>query len=153
MIYRLIFLCLLCTSASAAQDTYTVNFGVILKNDMGEPVGFEETTAIPVGKANTKTLYGIVVTRNDEQPFTLGTVHVIPTLDSNVTTKVMGKPMQSTNRGAVFLQSDEYDIPGDYAMEVYLDNQLLTTISYQLIKVANVTTPEQDQPNIEIAAK
>ena len=156
MIRVLLLLITFGSAALADEQTYTINFGVIIKNDAGEPVGFKETTTIPVGKAQQKTLYGVVVSRNDETPFLLGTVHIIPTLDSNVTTKVMGKPMQSTNRGAVFLQSDEYDIAGDYAMEIYLDNQLLTTVHYQLKEIDDLTSNTkavESDNNMEIASQ
>ncbi len=155
MRFLLLFL-VMSVSVNAKEEVYTINFGVVMKNDAGEPVGFKETTTIPVGKAQQKTLYGVVVSRNDETPFLLGTVHIIPTLDDNVTTKVMGKPMQSTNRGAVFLQSDEYDIAGDYAMEIYLDNQLLTTVHYQLKETVDLTSNAnavESDNNMEIASQ
>ena len=85
------------------------------------------------------------MTKVDAQPFVLGTVHIIPSSEPKGPTKIMGKPMRSMNRGAVFLQSDEQDIPGTYHMEIYLDNRLETTIEYQLIKseVANQKPSKQ----------
>lgn len=131
--YILLLLCVASVMAVAEEKSYKVSFGVILKNELGEPIGFQETRSIPLGNKSQSTLFGVVVTKVDEQPFMLGTVHIIPSKEQGKSTKIMGKPMRSMNRGAVFLQSDEQDIPGDYRMEIYLDNRLVQTIEYQLI--------------------
>ena len=44
---KFVLLLLLVPFWSMAEDApYTVSFGVILKNELGEPIGFQETTEI-----------------------------------------------------------------------------------------------------------
>jgi len=46
--------------------------------------------------------------------------------------KVMGKAMIIQKRGAIFMRTDFDDLPGDYQMEIYIDNELHHTINYKL---------------------
>ncbi|QOL25431.1 hypothetical protein LP316_14200 [Thalassotalea sp. LPB0316] len=114
-----------------AQD-YNLDFGLVLHNDIGEPVGFEKTNEIPLTYNGEPALYGLVVTNDDNTPFTLSSVHILPADGNDKPRKLMGKPMYIQKRGAVFMRTDIDDVVGVYQMEIYLDNVLYKTITYQI---------------------
>ncbi|MFD2164944.1 hypothetical protein ACFSJY_01605 [Thalassotalea euphylliae] len=123
----------------AAEIEYQMDFGVIIHNDMGEPVGFEKTKNILISNKGESSLFGLVVTSPETDEFTLSSVHVLPPSNGeDRPRKMMGKPMRIAGRGAIFMRTDSHDIPGTYAMEVYINNQLHHTIEYHLTtKLAN----------------
>ena len=124
--------------ASATPNSqFVFDFGVIRHNDVGEPVAFEKTTQIPIVNGVKTTLYGLVVTSAGDEQFNLNSVHVVPVQNKNgELKKVMGKTMVIRKRGAIFMRTDFDDLPGDYQMEVYIDNELHHTISYQLSDIS-----------------
>ncbi len=123
---------------SAALD-YKLDFGVIIQNDSGEPIGFEKTTLIPISLQGKGSLYGLVVTSPEDKQFTLNSVHTMPNNEGEEKpSKIMGKPMFIQNRGAIFLRTDLNDAPGIYSMEVYIDNKLYQVITYELSSTTNL---------------
>jgi len=113
--------------------TYNLDFGLVLHDDNGEPVGFEKTQAIPLKRNGHPSLYGLVITNDDNEPFTLSSVHIVPSDEENSQPdKFLGKPMYVQKRGAIFMRTDTHDKPGVYQMEVYLNNALYQTITYEL---------------------
>ena len=128
----LLIVCFLCCQTGMANNL-EVNFGLVLRNDLGEPIGFKQTTHIPVHSASSPSLFGLVVTRKDDTPFLLGAVHILPGKTPDVQTKVMGKPMMIVNRGAIFMQTSPKDRAGKYQVEIYIDNTLFKTIDYQVV--------------------
>ncbi|WP_286263030.1 hypothetical protein [Thalassotalea atypica] len=118
----------------ASTLDYKLDFGVIIHNDNGEPIGFEKTSTIPIDYKGKSSLYGLVVTSPEDQQFSLNSVHVFPHSENEIDDiKLMGKPMLIQKRGAILLRTDLSDIPGNYKMEVYIDNKLHQTISYELV--------------------
>ncbi len=125
---------------AAASIDYTLDFGVIIHNDMGEPIGFEKTKKIPIIRSGQSSLYGLVITSPNENEFLLNSVHILPNDDGQkIPHKMIGKAMIIQKRGAVLLRTDTLDIPGEYAMEIYIDNKLHQTINYELTPVPNLT--------------
>lgn len=124
-------------------ENFEFNFGLVLHNDSGEPVGFMTTEEIPITKAGQTSMYGLVVTGLTEEQFTLSSVHVLPKSEEQRNNpKIMGKAMLIKKRGAIFMRTDYHDQPGSYQMEIYIDNVLLKTIDYQLTSnemAANIT--------------
>lgn len=120
-------------SALASTERYQFDFGLIIKNDAGEPVGFDSTTQIPLFDKDAESLYGLVVSRSDEEPFVLSAVHIFPEQHGSNNQKVMSKPMNIISRGAIFFQTDDMDILGHYQIEIYIDNLLVKTIDYKLV--------------------
>lgn len=119
--------------AMSTTVDYTLDFGVIIQSDTGEPIGFEKTRQIPINHFGKPSLYGLVVTSEKNAEFSLNSVHVLPPQeDSDVQAKVLGKPMYVQNRGAIFLRTEQNDEPGDYSIEIYIDNKLYQVINYQL---------------------
>ena len=117
---------------------YQLDFGVIIQNSTGEPVGFEKTTKIPIKNNGSTSLYGVVVTCPDPQQFTLNSVHILPKQsEESVPQKIMGKPMLIQSRGAIFMRTESSDLPGNYVMEVYINNKLHDTVEYQLLASHN----------------
>lgn len=115
-------------------ENFEFNFGLVLHNDSGEPVGFMSTEEIPITKAGQTSMYGLVVTGLTEEQFTLSSVHVLPKGEQQQNNpKIMGKAMLIKKRGAIFMRTDYHDQPGNYQMEIYIDNVLLKTIDYQLL--------------------
>ena len=123
------------TNASEAE--YLFEFGLVKYDEQGNPIEFEATKKIPIAMSGENILYGMVVTTAKESPFTLGSIHVLPT-DAKKTTKIMGKTMKIEKKGAVFMKTNERDIPGNYQMEIYIDGLLLKTVEYQLINTQNI---------------
>jgi hypothetical protein len=131
-------------SALAEQSDYTIDFGLIMKNKQGEPIGFDQTNTIPIHKNKQDALYGLVVTKFNEEPFKLSAIHVFPENETGSKTKLMSKTMEVVNRGAIFFQTSKEDTPGKYAVEVYLDNILINTIDYQLVSNTDFTDSRMD---------
>lgn len=118
---------------------YKLDFGVIIQSETGEPIGFEKTTQIPIDHFGKPSLYGLVVTSDKDDEFALNSVHVLPPQDdSDNHAKVLGKPMYVQNRGAIFLRTEQSDEPGDYAIEIYIDNKLYQVINYQLTRAGTL---------------
>lgn len=128
---------LLSVSVSATtNNNFVFDFGVIRHNDVGEPIAFEKTTQIPIVNGVETTLYGLVVTSEDDEQFNLNSVHIVPIQNEmGGLKKVMGKAMVIKKRGAIFMRTDFDDLPGDYQMEIYIDNELRHTINYQLAEI------------------
>ena len=131
------------TIASTAKENSTLmedklekfefNFGLVLHNNSGEPVGFMTTKDIPIVEAGQTSMYGLVVTGLTDEQFILSSIHVLPkNQEHDNHHKIMGKAMRIEKRGAIFMRTDYHDLPGHYKMEVYIDNVLLKTIDYQL---------------------
>lgn len=132
----IVFLITLLYCATGQAENLEVNFGLVLKNELGEPIGFKETTHIPAQSSSAPSLFGFVVTRTDDKPFLLGAIHILPGKDEGSQTKIMGKPMMIINRGAIFMQTSADDKAGNYKVEIYIDNSLYTTIDYQVVEDA-----------------
>lgn len=139
-LFNLITLCfvLLSSAAEAATNKHFVfDFGVIRHNDVGEPIAFEKTTQIPIVNGVETTLYGLVVTSDGDEQFNLNSVHIVPIQNERGNLKkVMGKAMVIQKRGAIFMRTDFDDLPGDYQMEIYIDNELRHTIDYKLADIS-----------------
>ena len=87
----------------AAEIEYQMDFGVIIHNDLGEPVGFEKTKNIPISSKGEPSLFGLVVTSPETDEFTLSSVHILPPNSNDEgPRKMMGKPMRIQGRGAIF---------------------------------------------------
>jgi len=125
---------------AAADIDYTLDFGVIIHNDIGEPIGFEKTKQIPILHKGQSSLYGLVITSPENREFLLNSVHVFPEQnDADNMKKMMGKSMLIQKRGAILLRTDTEDQPGEYAMEIYIDSKLHQVINYELIPTPNLT--------------
>jgi len=120
----------------AAEDEFTLNFGRIIHNKVGEPIGFEKTTRIPISMNGESTLYGLVVTSPEDEEFTLNSIHILPPDPVNLTSKkLIGKAMIIQKRGAIFMRASFSDTPGIYNMEVYINNELHQSIQYELFAI------------------
>jgi hypothetical protein len=119
-------------SANSMEVDYTLEFGIVLHDEYGAPVGFKETTYVPINTAGKNSLYGLIISKDSQENFTLGSVHILPDNPSN-TQKIMGKTMVINGKGAVFMKTQKDDTPGDYAMELYINGILYKTIEYQLL--------------------
>ncbi len=120
--------------SGAGNSLYSIDFGVVLQNERGQPVGFKPTKTIPLRTGNESTLYGVVVSRHDNASFILSAVHVLPVNFGGEKAKVMSEPMDVVGRGAIFLKTDVSDIVGKYQVEIYVDNLHTNTIDYELVK-------------------
>lgn len=134
MKYLMIYINVLFLSFSvhSVEVDYLLEFGLVLHNQHGEAIGFKETTAIPIDNSGENSLYGLVVSKESAEDFTLGSVHILPKAHNNVH-KIMGKTMIINGKGAVFMKTQNNDIPGDYEMEIYINGILYKTINYQLL--------------------
>jgi hypothetical protein len=128
----IIFLFFVQVSTCAVEVDYNLEFGLVLHDEYGTPVGFEETTYIPINKLGKNSLYGLIISKESEENFTIGSVHILPNNPSN-TQKIMGKTMVINGKGAVFMKTQRDDMPGDYAMELYINGVLYKTIKYHLL--------------------
>lgn len=127
-------------NTKAENINYALDFGLIIHNDIGEPVGFEKTTQIPILEAGNSSLYGVVVTSPDNNEFILNSIHILPAVEANnIANKVIGKSMIIQKRGAILLRTDTNDQPGRYAMEIYIDSKLHQTLNYELITETELT--------------
>lgn len=118
---------------ASSNSGFIFDFGVVRHNDVGEPIAFEKTTEIPIVNGVETTLYGLIVTSAGNEQFNLNSVHIVPIQNkSGDLKKVMGKAMIIQKRGAIFMRTDFDDLPGDYQMEIYIDNELHHTINYKL---------------------
>jgi hypothetical protein len=118
--------------ANAMELDYNLEFGLVLQNDHGEPIGFKQTTSIPINLSGQHSLYGLVISKNSDEEFMVSSVHVLPeTVMDNK--KIMGKTMLINGKGAVFMKTQQNDVPGNYAMEIYINSVLYRTIKYQLL--------------------
>lgn len=132
-VMTLFFVLVFGAAEAATASNFSFDFGVIRHNDVGEPIAFEKTTQIPIANGVETTLYGLVVTSDDDEQFNLNSVHIVPIQNERGNLKkVMGKAMVIKKRGAIFMRTDFDDLPGDYQMEIYIDNELRHTINYQL---------------------
>jgi len=128
------------THLATANTEFIYDFGVIIHNDLGEPIGFEKTTQIPIVNSGQSSLFGLVVTSPNDNQFLLNSVHVLPEdASQNIPQKMMGKAMLIQKRGAVLLRTNVLDMPGEYSMEIYIDNKLLKTINYELVPTSNLS--------------
>jgi hypothetical protein len=116
----------------AVEIDYILEFGVVLHDEFGSAVGFKETTNIPINKLGKNSLYGLIISKDSEESFTIGSVHILPQNPSN-TKKIMGKTMVISGKGAVFMKTQRNDVPGNYEMELYINGILYETINYHLI--------------------
>lgn len=128
----LLSLSLVNLSVNSMEVDYTLEFGVVLHDEYGAPVGFKETTYVPINTSGKNSLYGLIISKDSQENFTLGSVHILPDNPSN-TQKIMGKTMVINGKGAVFMKTQKDDTPGDYAMELYINGVLYKTIEYQLL--------------------
>ena len=134
MKYIIIIFCYAFTqfTAHSVEIDYQLEFGLVLKDTNGEAIGFKKTTAIPIDTAGENSLYGIVISKDSEENFTVGSVHILPKEHKEIN-KIMGKVMVINGKGAVFMKTQSNDIPGDYAIEVYINGILFKTIEYKLL--------------------
>jgi hypothetical protein len=130
----LILLCFLLfpLTTFALEVDFTLEFGIVEHDEYGTPIGFIETTHIPINTSGKNSLYGLIISKNSEENFTVGSVHILPENPSNAE-KIMGKSMVINGKGAVFMRTQKNDIPGKYAMELYIDGVLYETIEYKLL--------------------
>ena len=128
----LLSLSLIHFSAYTMEVDYNLEFGIVLQNEYGTPVGFKETTYVPINKSGKNSLYGLIISKDSQENFTVGSVHILPKNPSN-TEKIMGKTMVINGKGAVFMKTQKDDTPGNYAMELYINGVLYKTIEYQLL--------------------
>jgi hypothetical protein len=119
-------------TVDAMEIDYKLEFGLVLHNDYGEPVGFKETTTIPINTAGKDSLYGVVISQQKDENFTVGSIHVLPDTIADAQ-KIMGKTMVINGKGAIFMKTQGSDTPGEYEMEVYINGLLYKTIQYQLL--------------------
>ncbi len=132
----LTILFLLSFQTFAEESTYKLEFGRVIHNDVGEPVGFEKTTRIPISLSGDSTLYGLVITSPKDEKFTLNSIHIMPIDPTNLEArKLIGKSMLIQKRGAIFMRASIDDIPGIYNMEIYINNSLHSSIEYELIPI------------------
>jgi hypothetical protein len=138
--FLVIILALIQFPSYATSIEYTLDFGRIIHNEIGEPIGFEKTNQIPILKDGESSLYGLVITSPETTEFLLNSIHIFPKSSvTNTNNKMMGKPMLVQKRGAILLRTDTGDEPGKYAMEIYIDSKLHQVISYELISPQNLT--------------
>jgi len=133
----ILYTALLNNPVNAAEGDYLFEFGLVKYNQNGDPIDFEITKKIPIAQKGENIMYGMVITTEKDGTFTLGSVHVLPTKE-NEATKIMGKTMRIEKKGAVFMKTNEQDLPGNYQMEIYIDGLLLKTVDYQLINLQNI---------------
>lgn len=133
MKYLVLFL-IFCMQApiKAVEVDYTLEFGIVLHDEFGTAVGFKETTNIPINRLGRNSLYGLIISKDSVENFTVGSVHILPKNPSN-TKKIMGKTMIISGKGAVFMKTQRNDVPGNYEMELYINGILYETINYYLI--------------------
>jgi hypothetical protein len=132
----LIIFILISFQALADDNIYKLDFGRVIHNDVGEPVGFEKTNKIPMPIQGDSTLYGLVVTSPEDEKFTLNSIHVLPLDPVNLEAKkLIGKSMIIQKRGAIFMRATIDDIPGIYNMEIYINNTLHSSIEYELVPI------------------
>lgn len=132
MLILLLSLLLVNFTAHSIEVDYTLEFGIVLHDEYGAPVGFKETTSVPINSSGKNSLYGLIISKDTQENFTIGSVHILPNNPSN-TQKIMGKTMVINGKGAVFMKTQQDDIPGSYAMELYINGVLYKTIEYQLL--------------------
>ncbi len=128
----LLILSLVHFSTNTMEIDYNLEFGIVLQNEYGTPIGFKETTYVPINNAGKYSLYGLIISKDSQESFTVGSVHILPDNPSN-TEKIMGKTMVINGKGAVFMKTQKDDTPGNYAMELYINGVLYKTIEYQLL--------------------
>lgn len=128
----IVFLLFVQLTAKAVEVDYILEFGVVLHDEYGTAVGFKETTNIPINNLGKNSLYGLIISKDTKENFTVGSVHILPENSSN-TKKIMGKSMVINGKGAVFMKTQRNDIPGRYEMELYINGVLHKTINYQLL--------------------
>jgi len=119
-------------TAKTMEVDYTLEFGIVLHNESGTPIGFKETTNVPINESGKNSLYGLIISKDSQESFTVGSIHILPNNPSN-TQKIMGKTMIINGKGAVFMKTQKDDTPGNYAMELYINGVLYKTIEYQLL--------------------
>jgi len=136
-IYLILAFTLLVSSTTFADEPkYVLEFGRVLHNSVGEPVGFEKTTKIPVALDGNSTLYGLVITSPENEKFTLNSIHILPPDPTSLESKKMiGKSMIIKKRGAIFMRANSDDLPGIYNMEIYINNTLHKSIQYELMPI------------------
>lgn len=115
----------------ASEADYKLEFGLVLHDEDGEPIGFKETKNIPIQNKGKNSLYGLVISNDDKDNFVISSVHTLPNNLVGVK-KILGKSMVVNRKGAVFMKTQKSDLPGTYIMEVYINNILHETIEYQL---------------------
>lgn len=115
----------------ASEVDYKLEFGLVLHDENGEPIGFKETKNIPIQNKGKNSLYGLVISNDDKENFVIGSVHTLPNNLVGVK-KILGKSMVVNQKGAVFMKTQKNDLPGTYIMEIYINNILHETIEYQL---------------------
>ncbi len=115
----------------ATEIDYKLEFGLVLHNEYGEPVGFKETTTIPINTQGKDSLYGVVISQKSAENFTVGSIHILP--EEVDIQKIMGKTMVINGKGAIFMKTQGSDQPGTYEMEVYINGLLYKTIQYKLL--------------------
>ncbi len=139
-LFNIVMVCFVLMSGvvhASSNSNFVFDFGVIRHNNVGEPIAFEKTTKIPIVNGVETTLYGLVVTSDDDEQFNLSSIHIVPIQnDDGSVKKLMGKTMIIQRRGAIFMRTDFDDLPGDYQMEIYIDNELHHTVSYQLADIS-----------------
>lgn len=125
-------LALFSLQAVAMEIDYKLEFGLVMHNEYGEPVGFKQTTDIPINMSGKDSLYGVVISKESDENFTVGSIHILPEKITEVP-KIMGKTMVINGKGAIFMKTQGSDTPGTYGMEVYINGLLYKTIQYQLL--------------------
>lgn len=111
-------------------------FGQVIFNEHEEAIDFQFTDEIPILDAGKTVMYGVIVTSDDDQTFTLDSLHTMPTIGEN-TAKMIGKTINVRKKAAIFLRTQQNDIPGNYTMEIFIDGVLAKTFGYQLIAKQN----------------
>ena len=114
-----------------------LDFGIVLKNQAGEPIGFELTNTIPIQKKGQPSLYGVVISSTNDQEIIVASVHKTPTAIEGQHNKFLGKPMKVVNRGGIFMKTQVTDLAGEYEIELYFDHTHYQTIRYTLVNPNN----------------
>lgn len=119
---------------AAANIDYMLDFGVVIHNDVGEPIGFEKTKQIPIARKGQPSLYGVIVTSPNKNEFLLNSIHILPQENNEeVDAKIIGKSMIIQKRGAILMRTNTEDVPGEYTMEIYIDSKLHHVFNYELV--------------------
>lgn len=131
-------------SADSKHSSFKISFGEINKTPIGDLLFKKETTDLKYRFRQDGYYFGVVIEPRNIQPYKVQFVHHLPApphersgrlVNAELTNQgktIKGKPHYSEGISIFPFGLDQGDSPGNYRVEVYVDDELMANISFNI---------------------
>ena len=133
------------TNSGPSTNQFVVEFGYLKKDSRNEDVVFNHTRTIPLRARDTGFRYGAVIYNRSKSSYTTYAIHKLPQTPQTYSTAngaaasassdTMRTPTKTDTAGTSYeCWFDNGDPAGIYEMRIYVNEALLTNISYSVTR-------------------